>query len=529
MVAAPVAGFAVTRRRLARCLLRCGVNAMRKSSAPRLRTYMLVLLAVLASVALGAAAALVGLTTTLGHQRALVGEADARMRASLRTKAAVLWFARASDLASSRHTPETLEAQSEAAADLRAEVDDTRRLATPERVVQLDNLVRKIAEFVALRETLQSEGLPVDRILDRATPALDSVLEDLAALVTADDAFLRTTQTSARRLGSLAVVLGATAASLLLLGFAALIAASSRLIERPILALNRTIEQFVAGDVAARATPTGVSEVRQITTAFNDLADRVLRHEKDRLTFLASVAHDLRGPLAPLKLGIDRLWRGPQPPSPASCAQLFGLVHRQVARLDQMVGDLLDAARIQSGELELHLKLVDLRPLVAGVADLYQPISEPCRILVTVPDLPVMTSCDPLRIEQVLINLVSNGIKYSPNGGLITIQLTIEDSSVVVTVSDEGVGIAPQERERIFQPFQRGEKSRNVAGGVGLGLSSSRKIAEAHGGRLDAESPNHGAIFRLSLRRQPTLDQSARVCASESRMGTAAAPQARTN
>ena len=482
---------------------------MRKMSAPRLRTSALVLTAVLASVALGASAALVGLTTTLARQTALVGEADGRMRASLRTKAAVLWFARASDLAASRHAPEALEAQSRAEADLRADVDDTRRLATPERVVQLNNLVRETGEFIALREKLQSEGLPVDRILESATPSLDFVLQDLGALVGADDAFLRAEQASARRLGSLAVVLGATAAGLLLLGFAAVIAATSRLIERPIHALNRTIVQFAAGDSGARATPAGVSEVQQITIAFNDLADRVLSDEKDRLTFLASIAHDLRGPLSPLKLAFSRLARNPQSPSPASCAQVFGLVQRQVERLDQMVGDLLDAARIQSGDLQLRLQLTDLRPLVAGVADLYRPVSEPCRIHLTTPDSPVMASCDPLRVEQVLINLVSNAIKYSPGGGAITIRLAIEDANAVVTVADEGIGIASQDRERIFKPFQRGERSRQVAGGVGLGLSVSRRIAQAHGGRLEAESTGRGATFRLSLRQQPTLHRSA--------------------
>jgi signal transduction histidine kinase len=484
---------------------------------------MVVLVAVLASVALGASAALVGLTVVLGDQTALVGQADARMRASLRTRAALLWFARASDLAASGRSPEALAAQSGAETELRAAVDETRRLATPERVVPLDNLVRKSDEFISLRKRLQAQGLAVDLILERATPSLDAALHDLEDLVSADDRFSRTEQIAARRLSSIAVVAGASAAGILLLGFAVAIAAASRLIERPILALNRAVELFGSGDSNSRAVPAGVFEVRQIATTFNDLADRVQRQEKDRLTFLASVAHDLRGPLTPLTLLIGRIRRGPQPlPSEAS-SRVFALVQRQVERLDRMVGDLLDVTRIQSGELELRLQSIDLRPLVIGVADLYRPISERCRIDVITPDVPVRTSCDQLRIEQVLINLVSNAVKYSPGGGVIAIRLAVEGGEVVVRVSDEGVGIGANERERIFQPFRRGEKSREIAGGVGLGLSSSRKIAQAHGGRLEAEVPPRGATFRLSLPLEP--DQAVTGSASESPWTTAASPR----
>lgn len=478
---------------------------MTSRRAPRLRPAVLVLTAIHAFLAFAASTALIGLTALLHHRTTLVGEADSRMRASLRTRSALLWFARESDLAVAQPSHEALDEQSRAEAELHAEVDETRRLATPDRAKPLDNLVRKTDDYVELRKRLQSEGLPLGVIMDRVKPALDGALADLRDLVTTDDAFARSQQASARSLGSVAVVVGLTTAVLLSIGLAAAVIVSRRLIERPILMLNHAIERFGKGEADVRAQPEGVFEVRQIATTFNEMADRTARLEKDRLTFLAGVAHDLRGPLTPLKLTMSRLHgNGAQPPSEGG-TNVLALVERQVERLDRMIGDLLDVTRIQSGELALNREWIDLRSLVARVADLYRPVSEPCRITVVTPPSSVDVFCDPVRVEQVLINLLSNAIKYSPDGGSITLHVGAEEGGAVVRVSDEGVGVPPSERERIFEPFRRGEKTRELVGGVGLGLSASRKIARAHGGTLVAESAARGASFRLTL---PPRDRS---------------------
>lgn len=460
---------------------------------------MLSLFGSLVVVALAAATALVGMTAAISKKTAEVGVADARMRASLRTKAALLWFSRESDISVLRPTADTFAQRAGAEADLLADVDETRRLATPDRLPQLDHLVLKCRAYVALRAELERQGLPLDAILQRATRDLESVFADLQQLVASDTAWTARVESSARRLDATADVLGGVAAGALLLGLAVAFVGSNRLFQRPVLALSDSIARYGRGEHACRARPSGPREIRHIAVVFNDLADRIARQENDRLRFLAGVAHDLRNPLAPLMFAVAKLRLASQPPAVEGSAKVLELVQRQVVRLDRMVGDLLDATSIESGKLDLHPQAVDLGPLLHHVADLYRPGSPMHAIDVQEPGDPVVVWADPVRIEQVVINLVSNAIKYSPEGGPVRIALAASGEHAVVSVSDEGIGISAEERDRIFEPFHRSALSRDLIPGVGLGLAVARKIAQAHGGDLDVESTGTGSTFRLSL------------------------------
>lgn len=466
-----------------------------------LRAAILSLFGVLIPVALLAAGALVGMTTALGRATAEVALADAQMRASLRTKSALLWYARESDVAILEGTPEARARQASAEAELMADVADTRRLATPGRTAQLDSLVQRVSDYVSFRKSVQQEDLPLVEVLGRATPMLEPVFLDLQRLVTSDDAWARSVERSARQLHTLAEVVGIGAGALLLVGFAGAFIHSERLLERPLLTVREAIARFGAGDRAVRAPLEGPRELREIASNFNELADLLARREKERLAFLAGVAHDLRNPLTPLKLAVGRARAESQTTlSPEGWGKLLDVVDRQAARLDRMVGDLLDATRIESGELELHEREFDLGKLLTGVADLYRPTSEIHRIEVEQPQERVVVSADPLRVEQVLINLVSNAIKYSPEGGLVMLALSRAPGEAIVTVADEGIGVAPEERERIFEPFHRSGRSRGEKiPGVGLGLAVARRIAVAHGGRLELVESERGSKFRLTL------------------------------
>jgi two-component system, OmpR family, sensor histidine kinase MtrB len=454
-------------------------------------------------VALVSSCALVVLTIVLRHETTWMDIADQRIRASLQTKVALLWYARASDAAVSHASPMAAVQKATAEAELRAALAETRRLATPQRIQQLDNLVAKAAGYIELRDRLEAERLPLGVVLDRSTPSLEAVFVDLQQLISADDSWVRSVQAEARRSGSFANVAGLSAAVLLVLGFAAAIIGTHLLAERPVLALTNTMGRFARGDERSRSVPRGARELREMALTFNAMADRLVRQSKDRLAFLSGVAHDLRNPLSALRFAIESARHGPQPPPAEKTSRTLEIAGRQVDRLDRMVGDLLDATRIEAGHLELRPEIADLRALVVHVGELFGPAAATHQILVQTPEAPMILACDPTRIEQVLDNLVSNAVKYSPRGGRVTVAAFEEGTDAVVAVSDQGIGIPQDELERIFEPFRRTRDSQALIPGVGIGLSVARKIVEAHGGHIEVESEvGGGSTFRVRLPRQ---------------------------
>jgi signal transduction histidine kinase len=137
---------------------------------------------------------------------------------------------------------------------------------------------------------------------------------------------------------------------------------------------------------------------------------------------------------------------------------------------------------------------------VADVVELHRPSSQQHQLELSVPDLPVSVRGDPTRLTQVLTNLLSNAIKYSPRGGFVRVLLAQSQEEVTISVSDEGVGIAPDEYEHIFEPFRRSKGSSAGIPGIGLGLSVSRRIVRAHGGDIEVVSQvGVGSTFRVRI------------------------------
>jgi signal transduction histidine kinase len=252
------------------------------------------------------------------------------------------------------------------------------------------------------------------------------------------------------------------------------------------------MRDFASGDRSARAPERGSAELRSIASQFNAMADSLARQRENQLAFLAGVAHDLRNPLSVLKMSTtasvpDRL-------------AILAIIQRQVDHLDRMIGDLLDASRIEAGQLELRLEQQDARNLVKDVHDLFRDVSPAHRLSVTVPDKPVILFCDALRIGQVLNNLVSNAIKYSPNGGNVEIVLQDLDDAALISVTDQGLGISSSQRQDIFEPFNRARLTKDQIPGIGLGLSVARRIVQAHNGSLELQSElGKGTTFYVRL------------------------------
>jgi signal transduction histidine kinase len=175
-----------------------------------------------------------------------------------------------------------------------------------------------------------------------------------------------------------------------------------------------------------------------------------------------------------------------------------------------MISDLLDSARIESGHLDLRFEELDARVIAEDVFNLFRSASNTHRFTISLPETPIVLCCDRLRIEQVLNNLLSNAIKYSPYGGSVALTLACDADEGRFEVSDQGVGIPPEEVCHIFEPFRRVRTPKQSIPGVGLGLSVAQRIVRAHGGRIRVESePGNGAKFTIYLPLRPSMQASA--------------------
>jgi len=222
--------------------------------------------------------------------------------------------------------------------------------------------------------------------------------------------------------------------------------------------------------------------------------------------FLSVASHELRTPLSTLRLQTTTLsrWlaRGPQSERESALARHFAVIERQVTRLEKLMADLLDVSRITSGRLELHRESVDLVVLVREIVDRFRADrvgSTP--VIVFESDPTVAGEWDPFRIDQVASNLVANAIRYG-EGTPVHVSVRATDNAARIVVRDEGIGIAADQKQRIFERFERAVSSSNY-GGLGLGLWIAKQVVDAHDGGIDVDSElGRGATFTVTLPRR---------------------------
>jgi two-component system, LuxR family, sensor kinase FixL len=253
-----------------------------------------------------------------------------------------------------------------------------------------------------------------------------------------------------------------------------------------------------------RVAITAIRDVSERRRAEQERARLIQAQEavRQRDEFLSVAAHELRTPLTAMQLqlqGLQRLLERHGEEATRRFAQRAEKVLRQGRRLDRLVGTLLDVSRVVAGRLQLETSRVDLAALVREVVeDLQMQAQEAdCAISMSIPE-ELYLVCDRFRIEQVIVNLMTNAIKYGA-GRPIEVCVKSERDLVIVSVTDQGIGIAPEDAERIFERFERAAPASHY-GGMGLGLYISRHLIEAHGGRLSLRSDvGRGASFLVEL------------------------------
>jgi PAS domain S-box-containing protein len=223
------------------------------------------------------------------------------------------------------------------------------------------------------------------------------------------------------------------------------------------------------------------------------------RHKSE---FLATLAHELRNPLAPIRNGLEvlRISEG----KPAVMANVRAMMERQVGQMVHLINDLLDIARVSTGKVVLKVERVTLQTVVASAVEISLPLLEGARhgLRVNVPEAPVWLDVDLVRISQVLSNLLSNAAKYTPPGGQVDVDAWVDAGQVLIRVTDTGIGIPNEAIGAIFEMFTQVERSLDRSkGGLGIGLSLVRHLVTLHGGSVLAESagPGRGSSFTVRL------------------------------
>jgi signal transduction histidine kinase len=210
---------------------------------------------------------------------------------------------------------------------------------------------------------------------------------------------------------------------------------------------------------------------------------------KDRMNFVAAVGHDLRNSLVVVGGAAHRLKRKLPPPN--EHAIWLDRIVEQAGYLDHLIQDLMDSARIESGELALQLAEIELTSFVRSIQEVQREMFASHRILFESSG-ECYVKADKRRLERVFTNLISNAVKYSENGSNVLLKVDRFEADALIIVKDEGVGMDHAEIQKLFQPFTRLDRTKNMAKGTGLGLFSAKKIVEAHGGRIciSSESGN---------------------------------------
>ncbi len=276
----------------------------------------------------------------------------------------------------------------------------------------------------------------------------------------------------------------------------------ARWVSAPLKQISEEAQQVAAGE--AHPIPlTGPSEVQKLLRAFNQMSSQVQQSQQSQQDFVANVSHELKTPLTAIQ-GFAKAILDGTAASPKALINAASVIDDEASRMHRLVLDLLTLARMDSGTAAFAKVSVNMNDLLEAVGIKFGPIAKNAGVVLDVQPggLADPVIGDPDRLIQVLNNLVDNAIKFTPAGGKVTVFSEVVDQQVLIHVADTGQGISPAEQKRIFERFYQVDKARpgGAVRGVGLGLSISQQIVEAHGGKIVLTStPGEGSHFVVKL------------------------------
>lgn len=266
----------------------------------------------------------------------------------------------------------------------------------------------------------------------------------------------------------------------------------------PLREITRSSFSIAKGQYTQRVTVPESDELASLATNFNQMAHALEEVEARRVALIGNVAHELRTPLTGLEGYLEGLLDGIFPPSTLTFSQM----HIEVRRLSRLVNDLQALSRIEAGEIPLNLQKLDLIGVIERVIRQLEPQAQGLDITLSSPHERLFVIADLDRTAQLLLNLIGNAIRYTPEGGQITVFAHMDEYLAQVSIQDSGIGIPADALPYLFERFYRVDRSRaRHSGGSGIGLTIARQLAWAMGGDLSAESDGagKGSTFRFRL------------------------------
>lgn len=274
----------------------------------------------------------------------------------------------------------------------------------------------------------------------------------------------------------------------------------TRRIVEPLQAISKVSRRLSLGFYRERMTITSNDELSELCRSVNQLAEALEKTEERRLALLADVTHELRTPLATIEGYMEGLIDGVVKPDP----QTFALLMREAVRLQRLIEDLELLSRAEAGQIPINPRPIDLTRLLRDLALRFQTSFRNKNVVLepVFPDNIPPICADPDRVEQIVINLLDNALRYTPAGGRVRLQAWDIEGYAIVSVKDTGIGIAPEHLKHLFERFYRVDKSRSrSSGGSGIGLTIASHLVYAQGGEMRVRSAGlgHGADFRFTL------------------------------
>jgi signal transduction histidine kinase len=482
---------------------------------------MLVVAGVLTGLTLLACVTIRALSEVNEHHRYRMWQAGDARQTAHQIGFHLLAFNRVSALVMLTHNPGRERERTSEAGMVYNQLEKLHAVAEPSLMPIVDRASDQIQEYFAACHQADLSGARAESDLVSLAPLVDTAQATLKEVADAEDSRIAGEAQAADRWNRIAVLIGSGVSVLVVLGSVGALLGLYRLAIRPTIELTESIKRFGEGDREARAGTTASLELASAARTFNELADVISGQHSRMLDFLGAVTRDLRDPVGIIRTSLAQLERGRPLPPEEKIRLRVDTIGREVERLDRLIDNFLDASRIEWQRLDLQQARRDIRGVLSEVVQVYETFSSAHHVSLSAPDEPVWVRFDTERLMQVLHALMSSAIQRSPGGGDVDVKLTAgEDDTpeAIIDVVDHGLGLSPEQTSHLFEPFVEVQGPRPPsASTTWVALSVARRIVDAHGGRIEAESAvGRGTTVRvhLPLETAPSMGEAAQTPAS---------------